>query len=119
MIKEMSQIIEKKTIKPVKVKEIHHNLKTKVIRSHMVFKEKFHPNGNFDKLKARFVAGGNGQDRALYAESEIASQTVSTSSVFIIAAIAARESRAVATVDFPDAYLNSDMPTDGEPVLSR
>jgi hypothetical protein len=116
MMKEMSQIIEKETIRPVTFNKIEPRLKKKIIRSHMFFKEKFHPNGDFDKLKARFVAGGDGQDRSVYSESEITSQTVSTSSVFIIAAIAARESRAVATVDFPGAYLNSDMPTDGEPV---
>jgi hypothetical protein len=43
---------------------------------------------------------------------------VSTSSGFTIAAIAARETRAVATVDFPGAYLiNSDMPTNSKPVM--
>jgi hypothetical protein len=83
----------------------------------MFFKKHFYPNGDFDKLKARFVAGGDDEDRSVYAESEIAPQTVSTSSVFTIQAIAARETRAVATVNFPGAYLNSDMPTDGEPVM--
>ena len=45
------------------------------------------------------------------------SYIVSTTSVFTIAAIAASENRAVATVDFPGAYLNSDMPSDGKPVF--
>jgi hypothetical protein len=66
-----------------------------------------------EKLKARFVAGSDGQDRSMYCENQITSQTVSTLSVFIIAALAAREKRAVATVDFPGAYLNSDMQSDG------
>jgi hypothetical protein len=110
----MSHIVEKKTIIRVKFNEIAPKLKKKIIRRHTFFKEKFYPNDDFDKLKARFVAGGDGQDRSVYAESEIASQTVSTSSVFTIAA---RETRAVATVDFPCAYLNSDVPTDSELVI--
>ena len=83
----------------------------------MFFKEKYLPTSAFEKLKARFVADGSGQDRSLYDQSKLISYTVSTSSVFITAAIAARENRSVATVDFPGAYLNSDMKTDGEPVL--
>ena len=31
-----------------------------------------------------------------------------------VAAIAASENRAVATIDFPGAFLNSDMPLDGD-----
>ena len=77
----------------------------------MFFKEKYLPTGAFEKLKARFVADGSGQDRSLYDQSKLISYTVSTSSVFITAAIAARENRSVATVDFPGAYLNSDMKT--------
>jgi hypothetical protein len=119
MFKEMSQIIDMKTIRPVELRSLTSRQRSKIIRSHMFFKEKFYPNGDFEKLKARFVAGGDGQDRSMYSENQISSQTVSTSSVFVIAALAAREKRAVATVDFPGAYLNSDMPSDGEKVFMR
>lgn len=73
----------------------------------MFFKEKFTPAGEFDKLKARLVAGGHMQDKALY--EDISSPTVSTSAVFMIAAIAAKEQRSVVTVDIAGAYLNADM----------
>ena len=42
------------------------------------------------------------------------SPIVSTTSVFNVAAIAASENRAVATIDFRGAFLNSDMPLDGD-----
>jgi hypothetical protein len=36
-----------------------------VIRSSMFLKEKFFPSGEFEKLKARLVAGGDQQDKDL------------------------------------------------------
>jgi Reverse transcriptase (RNA-dependent DNA polymerase) len=45
------------------------------------------------------------------------SPTVSTTSAFIVGAIAAKENRAVATIDFPGAFLNSDMSLEGDHVV--
>jgi hypothetical protein len=41
---------------------------------------------------------------------------VSTTSVFLVAALAAKEKRAKAVVDFPGAYLNSEKPKDDKKV---
>ena len=60
-----------------------------------------------DRIKARFVAGGNEQDREFY--GDISSPTVRTDSVLMIAVIAAWERRTVATMDIGGAYLNADM----------
>ena len=81
----------------------------------MFLKEKYTADGMFEKLKSRLVAGGHLQDRDVYNNG--ASPTASTSSVFILTAIAARQNRAVATVDFPGAFLNSDMPLTGDHVV--
>ena len=77
----------------------------------MFLKDKYTPEGKFDKLKSRLVAGGHLQDREIYDNGS--SPTVSTTSVFIIASIAAKENRSLATIDFPGAFLNSDMPLEG------
>ena len=53
----------------------------------MFLKEKF--TGIFEKMKARLVAGGDQQDKALYEDLS----AVSTSFVFAVAAIAAAEGR--------------------------
>ena len=79
------------------------------IRCAVFIKEKYKPDGLFDKLKARLVAGGNQQDRTVYSDNETSSPTVSTCAVFIVAAITAKERREVATIDFAGAYLNADM----------
>ena len=59
------------------------------IRSFMFLKEKFHGDGSFDKLKARLVAGGDGQDKSLY--DNLSSPTVTQETVMILLAIAAAE----------------------------
>ena len=59
------------------------------IFSLMFLKEKFFPDGTFDKLKARLVANGNMQDRSLYVTSSVSSPAVALTSVFMSAGIAA------------------------------
>jgi hypothetical protein len=119
LTKEMKQIIDKQTIKGISIESLNPKEVKSIIRSHVFFKEKFLATGQFEKLKARFVAGGDGQDRSIYDNTELSSSTVSTQSVFTIAAIAALEGRATATVDFPGAYLNSEMPKTGPKVFMR
>jgi hypothetical protein len=79
----------------------------------MFLKRKTHPDGSFDKYKARL---GDMQDKKLY--EDLSSPTVSTSSVFTVAAIAAHEKRHVAVVDIGSAFLNAKMPQ-GVPVHMR
>jgi hypothetical protein len=73
-------------------------------------KAKHTADGAFDKLKSRLVAG-----RDIYDNDS--SPTVSTTSVFIVAAIAAKDHRALATIDFPGALLSSVMPLEGDHVV--
>jgi hypothetical protein len=80
----------------------------------MFVKEKFSAAGEFLKTKARLVAGGDGQDRALY--DNISSPTVSLEAVMAILAIAAIQSRKLALVDITGAYLECVMP-EGDEVL--
>jgi len=72
----------------------------------MFLKEKRKPDGSFDKLKARLVAGGHMLDRSTY---YILSPTVSWTLVSLIFGIAAEEKRQVCTADFTGAYLNASM----------
>ena len=90
--------------------------RSSIIRSSMFLKRKTHPDGRFDKYKARLVAGGDQQDKNLY--DDLSSPTVSTSAVFAIAAICAVEKRHAAVVDIGGAFLNASMTT-GVPVHMR
>ena len=116
--KEMRMIkLEKNAIEGVKLKDLSYEQKRKIIPSKLFLKEKYTASGEFEKLKARMVAGGHKQERTV--NEQISSATVSTSSVFMVANIAAKERRAVAVIDFPGAYLNSPMPKEQPTIHMR
>ena len=102
--KELGMMDEKEVFDGVYWNDLSTEQKRRVIRSSMFLKEKLLPE---PKLKARLVGGGNMQDRSLYADSEISSPTVSNSSVYMVATIAAHEGRKVRTMDVGSAYLNA------------
>ena len=107
--KELGQMIEKKVWTPVDIRGLSHVEKARIIRSSMFLKEKFLASGEFEKLKARLVAGGDQQDKTLY--DDLSAQTVGTSCEFTLLCIAAHEGRKVTVVDISGAYLNADMNT--------
>jgi len=116
---EIEQMLSIPVFKPVHVGELSKEEVKSIIPSKLFLKEKFTPSNVFDKLKSRLVGGGHRMDRSMWSESDCASPTVSTSAVFMVAAIAAMEKRAVATCDFPGAYLNCEIPKDGPQVYMK
>ena len=113
VVKEMIQMCDMNVMTGVKFEDLTKDQINRIITSSMFLKEKFTADGLFEKLKARLVAGGHLQDREIYDKGT--SPTVSTSSVFLVAALAASSNRAVACIDFPGAFLNVDMPEEGKP----
>ena len=107
--KELKSMQSKGVFEPVKLDSLSKTQRKKVIRAFIFLKEKFLPDGTFDKLKARLVAGGNFQDRSLYSDSDFESPTASLQSVLMVAALAALERRKVMTMDIGSAYLNAEM----------
>jgi Reverse transcriptase (RNA-dependent DNA polymerase) len=79
------------------------------IRSSLIFKEKYLASGEFEKLKAKLVAGGDQQDEDMY--DDLSAPTVSTSSVFTILSITAHEGRKASVLDIGGAFLNAEMKT--------
>ena len=112
---ELKQMCDKNVWEGVTYESLTQQQKQKIISSSMFLKEKYTADGMFEKLKSRLVAGGHLQDRDVYNNG--ASPTASTTSVFILTTIAAKQNRAVATIDFPGAFLNSDMPLTGDHVV--
>ena len=109
ILKELAQMKDKKVWTPVHMSVLSSTEKHGIIRSQMFLKEKYLPTGEFEKLKARLVAGGNQQDKDLY--DDLSSPTVSTSAVMTVFSIAAYELRNAVVVDIGGAYLNKDMDT--------
>jgi hypothetical protein len=108
---ELQQMIDMKVWTPVYKSSLTPDARRAIIRSNMFCTEKFLVSGIFERMKARLVAGGHMQDKTLY--TGLSASTVSTSVVFLVAALAAKENRYVVTVDIKGAYLNAQMKYDG------
>ena len=119
LMKELKSIHDTGTIEGVDFSKLSQAQKGRAIRSFLFYKEKYFPDGKFDKLKARLVASGNAQDRTLYAESQTSSPTVSTETVFMVAAIAGKEKRKVVTIDIGSAFLRGKFEDGAEPIIMR
>ena len=107
MLDEMVQFHLKGVGTPIRKRDLSFQQLKSVIRSSMFLKEKYLSTGEFEKLKARIVAGGDQQDKSLY--EDVTSPTAATAAVFMVTAIAAKERRHVATVDIGGAFLNAEM----------
>ena len=114
MIKEIKQMLKLKVWTPVRIQDLTDSERERIIRSSMFLKEKVTASGEPDKIKARFVGGGNLQDKALY--GNVSSPTASTTAILHVAGHAAMEGRAIATMDIGGAYLNASMSPDEPPV---
>jgi len=109
IIKELVQLVDMDVWDPMMKKNLKEKQLKKIIRSSMFLKEKYLSTGQFEKLKARLVAGGHMQDRSLYTENDRSSPTVASDSVQMIAHIAAVERRKVKCCDITGAYLNATL----------
>lgn len=114
---ELRQIDGKGVFEPVRTRELSDKERRNIIRSSMFLKDKFSASGRFEKYKARLVAGGNQQDRSIY--EDLSSPTASTSSIMVLAAVAAWEGRSVMTMDIGGAFLNASMDPTGVDVYMR
>jgi Reverse transcriptase (RNA-dependent DNA polymerase) len=116
IMKELSQMVNKRVWTPIDGKKLTADERRAMIRSSMFLKEKYLATGEFEKLKARLVAGGDQQDKDMY--DDLSAPTVSTSAVFTVLSIAAHEGRKASVVDIGGAFLNAEMKT-GVPVHMR
>jgi hypothetical protein len=107
ILAELQQMIDKNVWHAVYSADLSEAERLAIIRSSMFLKDKYLASGEFDKYKARLVAGGDQQDKDLY--EDISSPTAMTTSVLTVAAIAAAEFRRVMTIDIGGAYLNAKM----------
>lgn len=105
-MEEMRQLIDTGAIKPTRPSSLTELQKKHVIRGFTFFKEKYLPNGQFERLKARCVAGSNAQYRDLLGETS--APTVDLASVFTVLNIAAHKDMLLESVDIKGAYLHAE-----------
>jgi hypothetical protein len=118
VVKEVKQMLDQDVWEGQDPKDLSTEEWGTVINSMIFLKEKFTAEGLFQKLKARLVAGGHQQKKELFEDTK-AAPTVATQSVFMVAAIAAVEGRAVAAVDVPGAFLKAPISKDDPPIWMK
>lgn len=107
MREELTQLLTQGVWKLVHKNSLSPAEARKIIPSSMFLKAKHKPDGAFDKLKSRLVAGGHRQDTSMY--DDVSSPCVNLTSVFTILSIAALEHRSIVAVDIKGAYLNAHL----------
>ena len=115
IIKELQNLIDKTVLRGVHLHQLTPDQRRRILRSQMNVNKKVTPSSDgtertLDKVKARLVAGGNGQDRNHYSRSETSSPTASTSGLAITLMLAAATDCHCVTADIGCAYLNAAMP---------
>ena len=103
---EIEGILKYDTLRSVNPAKLTRDERRKIMRSKLFLKMKKHPDGTFDKWKARLVAGGDSQDRSQYSIDETSSPTVALWAVYALAALRKKGST-VKTIDIKQAYLNA------------
>jgi hypothetical protein len=114
---ELAQMIDKNVWHGVHLKGLTKEERRAVLRSKMFLKDKFTASGAWERYKARLVASGDMQDKTLY--DNLSSPTAATTSVLIIAAIAAAERRQAMVIDIGGAFLNASLAPTGVVVHMR
>ena len=104
---EVQQLWEMRALEPILWSKVPIRLRNRIIPSHMFLKEKYKANGEFDKMKARLVAGGDRVDTNLVGETR--APTVNPITVMIMLQIAALKSYTIMSADIKGAYLIPDV----------
>ena len=110
---ELEQLHFRDTFKPVSREGLSSKQYNEVLESHLFLKEK-----RDLSLKGRMVAGGDKQ-RSTIPASEAASPTAALESVLITAAIDAHEERDIATIDIPNAFVQTRLENDSDKAIMR
>ena len=97
--------------------DLTYDQKKNILRSFMFIKQKFFPNGDMDKLKARLVADGSQQGRHLY--DFVSSATVSLQVVFLLINVASHYKCMLQTVDIRGAFLNAEFTPADKPIYLK
>lgn len=103
MLAEISQLETKDVFEPVNYQDLTNGERVHVLRTLMFLKRK--RNGI---VKSRLVADGSKQSRE-ECGMDVSSPTASIESIFLIAAIAARDEKTTVTADVEGAYLHCEM----------
>jgi hypothetical protein len=107
MTAEIRQFVVKKVGIPSTYAVVNSSSNAQIIPVHLFLTEKFHPDGRFNKIKARCVINGARQDRDLY--PDVSSPTVCLPSLLMVLSIAAFHDMDITTTDVVGAFLGAPL----------
>ena len=105
---ELTSMVTKDVLNPIDYDKLTPSQKKLGLYSHMFLKDKYYPDGEFEKLKARLVGGGNFQDRDTLS-TDPSSPTVDFLTVQLILNLTCAQKLKTAVLDIKTAYLNADL----------
>jgi Reverse transcriptase (RNA-dependent DNA polymerase) len=111
--KELQQLHFRDTFEPIDPKTLSKQEYDQALESHLFLKQK-----RDDTIKGRLVAGGNKQ-RGTIEKEEATSPTAALESVLLTATIDALEERDVATIDIPNAFVQTRLENDADKAIMR
>ncbi len=94
-----------KAFQPTRWETVGEQTRNKIILSHMFLKDKLLANGEFDRMKARLVAGGNFVDARCVCETNAPNPFT----VFFMLNVAAQYGLELLTADIKGVYLIPDI----------
>jgi hypothetical protein len=100
---EMGQMVDREAFVPIRVDDLNPQERKRAMESLLFLVEK-----KDGRLKARHCANGSTQ-RGYIGREEASSPTVSTESILLTAVIEAEEGRDVATMDIPNAFIQTEV----------
>jgi hypothetical protein len=105
--KEVTQIVERGTLKPTHMSDLSSQQRQKIISTLVLHTGKRDSRNNFIKLKTRVCARGDLEDKSTY--ESLYAPTVNQNSVLSLLAIAAYENRYLEIIDLVGAFLYIDV----------
>jgi len=114
---EILQLIDMKACEPIQQADLKPSKTRSIIPAVPFMKDKYKPDGAFDKFKARIAGGGNRMNPATMAHVEVSSPTVDIASVNTCLTVAAHKGYGASTTDIKAAYLNASLPDSVDVVL--
>jgi hypothetical protein len=113
---ELQQLLDKGFAHALGAHQITAAILKSAIPLKMFIKAKLAADGSIVKLKSRYVARGDRQDRELYIDEDLSASTADCMTVYTVLAIAASEGRHIMAADIGGAYLNASMSDESPPV---
>lgn len=105
---ELNNMSAKNVFDFIKYEDIPKHERKNIIYSMLFLTKKYNSGGEFVKMKARLVAGGDKENVELF--DRVAAPTINKVTLFVLFQIAASYDCYLDSVDFPAAYLNSAVP---------